>query len=149
MRRRERVVEGEIYRTSAAPKMTMKAAIMEPEATPNVALAAPPAGGASADPAVAAGVPEPLVLVDDPPVADDAPLEKLALGPMALFDTVLTVPEIVARLLCTLAMAEADELPASVALLLDGEEDDAGFWGKVTWMRICSHWSPIHSSYRL
>jgi hypothetical protein len=104
-------------RMSAAPKITTKAPTIDPFATPNDALAAPPAGGASAAPvglelpdaaaedAEPDGVIElrlPVALADEAPDADGVD-EKLALGPTALFDTVLTSPLTVARLLTTLA----------------------------------------------
>jgi hypothetical protein len=86
-------------------------------------------------------------------------LENEADGPMALLLTVLTAPEMVARLLCTLATGPlsltdmdmdgaAEE--ADFALALGATlADDVVVWGNVTWMRISSHWAPIHSSYRL
>jgi hypothetical protein len=123
---------------------------MEPMATPNDEGAAPPAGGASALPVALAPALEPLVMdaVDDavldmaPEVADIFPLAKDALGPTALLLTVLTAPEIVARLDCTLAT-----LTLRVTLLM--ALDVLIVLGNVTWMRISSHWAPMYSSYRL
>jgi hypothetical protein len=137
--------------------MTTKAPSKEPLATPNDAEAAPPAGGASAAPVGDVPADAPLLVMDDEGVADpDTPLvelaaalgvdEKLALGPMALLDTVLTSPETVAKLDCTLAtgplILAAELCPASAELVCEP-------LGNVTWMRISSHWAPIHSSYRL
>jgi hypothetical protein len=139
--------KGKIYRTSAAPKITMKAANMEPLAIPKDAGAAPPAGGASAAPAVGEEVPEPPVVVDDPAGLLVGPFVKLALGPTALFDNKLVEPLMVAALLSMLATAPVVELAAEdLTALLDMAE---GFCGNVTWIRISSHWAPIHSSYRL
>lgn len=82
-------------------------------ATPNDADAAPPAGGASAAP-VGFELPE-AAAADEAEGALELPLlvtvdkeapgvdEKLALGPTALLDTVLTSPLSVAKLLTTLA----------------------------------------------
>lgn len=146
--------------TNAAPKMTTNAPSIEPFATPNDEGAAPPAGGASA---VLEGervgeeerVPvEPdmvvdgmLIVIESLPVMVEFMLVKLALGPIALLLTVLTAPEMVARLLWTLATCVlAMELDGAPALLLLGVD-----WGPTmaTWMRISSHCAPIHSSYRL
>jgi hypothetical protein len=139
--------QGKIYRTSAAPKMTMNAVSMEPLAIPNDVDAAPPAGGASAAPAVGDDVPEPPVVVDDPAGLLVGPFVKLALGPTALFDNKLVEPLMVAALLSMLATAPVVELAAEdLTALLDMAE---GFCGNVTWIRISSHWAPIHSSYRL
>ena len=131
--------------------MTTKAPSIEPLATPNDADAAPPAGGAGAAPVAEAALvaDEPADLVPDavldtaPDVMVVFPLEKLALGPTALFDTVLTAPVIVARLDTTLATG-TDELETTTS-----ELDGVGFVGNVTCMRISSHCAPIHSSYRL
>jgi hypothetical protein len=141
--------------------MTTKAAAMEPRATPNDTGAAPPAAGAAGAPVeepegaelperVAETEPDAAVEPEAEPLGmlafDDAELAKLALGPIALLLTVLTAPVIVAKLLCTVAtgtleLATATEL---ITALLE-----TCFSGNVTWMRISSHWAPIHSSYRL
>jgi hypothetical protein len=108
---------------SAAPKMTTKAHNIDPFATPNDVGAAPPAGGASAAPvgdklAEAAATDDAEGIVELPllvALANEAlgVDEKLALGPIALFDTVLTSPLTVTRLLTTLA----SQLLASVTLV--------------------------------
>jgi hypothetical protein len=122
--------------------MTTKAPSMEPLAMPNDASAAFAGGaGAAVDDGLADAAPRETLAVADA-LFDDAPeallLAKLAEGPMALFDTVLTAPEIVARLDTTLATG-TDELAADAGAELI-------VLGKVTWMRISSHWAPIHSS---
>jgi hypothetical protein len=121
---------------------------MEPLATPNAAPALF-AGGAGAGLFVAA-LPD-CAPLDALAVLDaDAPDVNDADGPIALFDTVLTAPLIVAKLLCTLAtgpeMDEMDGVALELAALATAE---LIVMGNVTWMRISSHWAPIHSSYRL
>jgi hypothetical protein len=141
--------------------MTTKAPNMEPLATPNDTLAAPPAGGASAAP-VWPAPPAPDVRDADaePPVAETLELANDAMGPIALLLTVLTAPEIVARELSILAtlMLKLDTtvlvtvLAVALALALAlalADAEGVAFCGNVTWMRISSHWEPIHSSYRL
>jgi hypothetical protein len=137
--------------------MTTKAPNMEPLATPNDALAAPPAGGASAAPVwPAPPAPEVRDADAEPPVAETFELANDALGPTALLLTVLTAPEIVASELSTLAtlMLKLDTivlvtvLAVTLALAL-ADAEGVAFCGNVTWMRISSHWEPIHSSYRL
>jgi hypothetical protein len=127
--------------------MTTKAPSMEPVATPNELGAAPPAGGASAadvelapalDPLVIVAVEETVLLIA-PDVAD---ILKLADPPTALLLTVLTAPEIVAKLLCTLATLTLG-VTLLIALLVDA------VFGNVTWIRISSHCAPMYSSYRL
>lgn len=148
--------------TNAAPKMTTNAPSIEPLAMPKDEEAAPPAGGASAPPV---GEVEGLAVpVADNPVEDEDgpanlvgpvvelmfPLEavKLALGPMALLLTVLTAPEMVAKLLWTLATSVLTAAAELVAVLTDllGTTAAAGGPLMATWMRISSHWAPIHSS---
>jgi hypothetical protein len=124
--------------------MTTNAPNKEPFATPNDAGAAPPAGGASAAPVGDVPGDAPLLVTDVEGEAD-TPLvvlaealgvdEKLALGPIALLETVLTSPDTVAKLDWTLATGPLivdDALLAAEAL-----DDDV--LGKVTWMRISSH----------
>jgi hypothetical protein len=154
-------------RTNAAPKMTTNAPSIEPRATPNDTGAAPSAGGASPAPVgELAGVDKPVeepdsvpdgMLIDaEPEVMLEFPLGlalalelvKLALGPIALLLTVLTAPEIVARLLCTLATCVLAAETDGVTTDLLGTGAGAGPV-MATWMRISSHWAPIHSSYRL
>lgn len=133
--------------------MTTKAPSMEPLATPKDEGAAPPAGGASAAP-VALALPdaEPLVMdavalaVFDmaPDVADMLELANDALGPTALLLTVLTAPEMVARLDCMLATLT---LTLGVTLLI--ADDVEVVLGNVAWILISSHCAPMYSSYRL
>jgi hypothetical protein len=116
--------------------MTMNAANMEPLATPKDVGAAPPAGGASAEPAVGDDVAEPPVVVAGLLVM--APLEKLALGPTALLLNMLGVPVMEIKLLATLPIAsvvvdaplDAPLVAALFIALLDAAEE--GFCGKVT-----------------
>jgi hypothetical protein len=132
-------------KATTAPNMVPRAMSSE---------AAPPAGGAGAAPVAPApalpvavtAVPVSVGVVDEAPevmVALTLPVEKDAEGPTALDGSVETVPLIVMRLEAMLTMDFDDDDADDEAT---DDDEGVGFWGNVAWMRISSHWAPIHSS---